>query len=385
VSRSIVSALALAQVVLGLRVVWRLLRTGGQEPIRAVSSSRQAFEPGSVAIIVPVLDEVTRVAACLDGILAQGPEVGEVLVVDGGSSDGTRDLVREFMLRDPRVRLIAAGPAPDGWNGKVWGLHAGEAALSAGASWVLILDADVRPAPTLSRSLVAHAHARSVRLLSVATAQRLSGPTEGLLHPALLATLVYRFGRPGGEGRTPEAAMANGQCLLIRRDLLSDLGGFQTVRKSLCEDITLARLAARGGDAVGFYEADSLVEVTMYTDWRAAWRNWPRSLTTRDALFGLGGWIGLLEVLLVQALPLGLVVSRWPTGPSRVINRALLALRVGMLFGIARAYPERPLTYWLSPLFDLPVAVALLRSALRRRHTWRGRAYARRNGALVVA
>jgi hypothetical protein len=34
---------------------------------------------------------------------------------------------------------------------------------------------------------------------------------------------------------------------------------------------------------------------------------------------------------------------------------------------------QRPWTYWLSPLADLPVALALFVSALRRRHTWRGR------------
>lgn len=380
------SALAVAQVLLGLRVVWRLLRSGGEQPIRAASCSRQAFEKSaSVAVIVPVLNEVMRLAACLDGILTQGPEVGEVLVVDGGSRDSTCDLVRDYVRCDPRVRLIAAGPAPDGWNGKVWCLHAGEAALGPEAPWVLTLDADVRPASALARSLVAQAHARSVRLLSVATAQRLSGPMEGLLHPALLATLVYRFGRPGGATRAPEAAMANGQCMLIRRDLLRELGGFRVVRESLCEDVTLARLAARAGDAVGFYEADSLVDVSMYADWRAAWRNWPRSLTTRDAFFGLAGWLGLLEVLLVQALPLPLVIAGWATGPSRGVNLTLLAVRVGMLIGIARAYPARPVTYWLSPIVDLPVAVALWRSALRRRHTWRGRTYARRNGVLVIA
>ena len=68
---------------------------------------------------------------CLDGLLAQGPEVGEILIVDGGSTDGTRDLVRAYARRDRRLRLVEAGPAPDDWNGKVWGLDVGERALSS--------------------------------------------------------------------------------------------------------------------------------------------------------------------------------------------------------------------------------------------------------------
>jgi dolichol-phosphate mannosyltransferase len=243
VSRALGLLLASSQAVLGVRVVWRLWRTGRAAPIRAVPP--QAIEPGAVAVVVPVLNEAHRLAPCLEGLLAQGTEVGEILIVDGGSTDGTRDLVRAYARRDRRLRLVEAGPAPDDWNGKVWGLAVGERALASAAEWLLTLDADVRPSAALARSLVARAERRHLRLLSVATAQRLSGAVEGMLHPALLATLVYRFGRPGGATRTPSGALANGQCCLVRRDLLHELGGFQTLRDSLCEDVTLARLAAR--------------------------------------------------------------------------------------------------------------------------------------------
>ena len=320
----------------------------------------------------------------LDGLLAQGPEVGEMLIVDGGSTDTTRDLVRAYARRDPRLRLVEAGLAPDGWNGKVWGLSNGEQALQSTAQWVLTLYADVHPAPALARSLAAHGRQRHLRLLSVATTQRVSGVIEGLLHPALLATLVYRFGRPGGATRSPSGALANGQCCLVRRSLLRQLGGFSVLRDSLCEDFTLARLAARRGEQVGFYQADDLAEVAMYADWRDAWCNWPRSLASRDGLSGVAGWIGLLEVVLVQAAPLPLLVIRWPVGAPRRLNLLLLTVRAGMLVGMARAYPSRPWTYWFSPLLDLPAALALWRSALRRQHTWRGRTYACQKGLIVT-
>src|SRR5436305_14073361 len=106
--------------MIGARVLRRLWRTGHDTPIRAVQES--AIQSGSVAIIVPVLDEAHRLASCLDGLLTQGEEVAEMLIVDGGSTDHTRDLVRAYACRDRRLRLVEAGPAPIGWNGKVWGL-----------------------------------------------------------------------------------------------------------------------------------------------------------------------------------------------------------------------------------------------------------------------
>ena len=375
--------LALSQAGLGLRVAWRLLRTGRDRPIRTVPSGR--VDSGAIAVIVPVLNEAGRLPACLERLAAAGAEVGEIVVVDGGSSDGTCAIAEGFAKRDSRVRLVRAGPAPSGWNAKVWGLHSAEITVGPTPRWLLMLDADVHASPALGRSLVARAKGRGVRLLSVATAQRLSGAAEGLLHPALLASLVYRFGRPGTTTRASSEAMANGQCCLIRRDLLAELGGFHVLRESLCEDVTLARLAARDGDAVGFYEADGLVDVSMYASWRDAWQNWPRSLTTRDAFWGTAGWVGLIEVALVQALPLVLLLAGRPSGALRRVNVGLLAMRVGMLVGMARAYPSRPATYWLSPLLDVPVAFALWRSALSRRHVWRGRSYTRQNGLIVAA
>jgi dolichol-phosphate mannosyltransferase len=52
-------------------------------------------------------------------------------------------------------------------------------------------------------------------------------------------------------------------------------------------------------------------------------------------------------------------------------------VRCGVLLGAARAYAEPPLTYWLSPVSDPAVALALPFQALRRRHLWRGRTVVR--------
>jgi len=154
--------------------------------------------------------------------------------------------------------------------------------------------------------------------------------------------------------------LANGQCMLIRVDLLAELGGFREVRAALCEDVTLARLAARAGERVGFFEAPGLVEVAMFDDWRAAWTNWPRSLTTRDALFDTAVWLGLLEVLFTQGLPVPMLALGVLDPHVRRLNLALLAVRLGMLLGISRAYAARPLSYWLSPLLERrsPVSVS---------------------------
>ena len=60
-------------------------------------------EPPSVTVAVPVLNEERHLRACLDSILAQSyPGELEILVVDGGSSDATREIASSY----PEVRVL---------------------------------------------------------------------------------------------------------------------------------------------------------------------------------------------------------------------------------------------------------------------------------------
>ncbi|HLL50103.1 MAG TPA: glycosyltransferase family 2 protein [Thermomicrobiales bacterium] len=366
--------LTLFQILAGARVVARLARTARGERIR---TSDVPLPEERMTVIVPVLNERDRLPACLAGLTAQPSEVVEILVVDGGSTDGTQELVSRFAARDDRVRLIDASPVPTSWNGKTHGLQAGLEHTCPDTGWILTVDADVRPEPPLARSLLAHARRSRAAAISVATLQRLSGPAEGFLHPALLTTLVYRFGIPGHATRRVTEVQANGQCCLFQREALEECGGFAVALASLCEDVTVARALAERGHTVGFYEADRLVSVAMYASWREAWQNWTRSLPLRDRYAGLAGWLGLVEIALTQALPLPLLFLMRSLAPgprlARGVNVVLLMVRLGVLVGTASAYPHRPWSYWLSPLTDLPVTVQLWRSAIRRRHVWRGR------------
>lgn len=59
----------------------------------------------TVSIVTPVLNGAQTLARCLDSVAAQGDAVLEHVVVDGGSTDGGLDLVRERASR-PGSRLV---------------------------------------------------------------------------------------------------------------------------------------------------------------------------------------------------------------------------------------------------------------------------------------
>ncbi|HXG29192.1 MAG TPA: glycosyltransferase family 2 protein [Nevskiales bacterium] len=67
-----------------------------------------------LSIIVPSFNQARFIPATLDSILAQDYRPVEVIVVDGGSTDATVDILREYAARYPELRWLSEpdnGPA----------------------------------------------------------------------------------------------------------------------------------------------------------------------------------------------------------------------------------------------------------------------------------
>ncbi|HOG45487.1 MAG TPA: glycosyltransferase [Anaerolineae bacterium] len=89
-----------------------------------------------IAAVIPTLNEGETLAAALEALLGGSERPDEILVVDGGSRDGTREVARRYpvtVLDNPKVHAAAARNV---------GLHHSQADVLA------FTDADCRVAPT---------------------------------------------------------------------------------------------------------------------------------------------------------------------------------------------------------------------------------------------
>jgi dolichol-phosphate mannosyltransferase len=378
--------LILLAVFQGAALLLLLIRLLPGRHRRPPVAPRASTDPsiGDVSIVVATLQEAARIGPCLDGLVRQGPVVREILVVDSGSTDGTPALVQAAARRDPRIRLLRDEPLPAGWVGKVWALEHG--LRHASGTWVLGIDADTVPDPGLAGGAVAAAVEHGYDAVSFSPRFRISTAAERWLQPALLVTLVYRFGAAGTDV-DPERTMANGQCFLARREALLAAGGYSSARASFCDDVTLARHLARAGSRVGFLDGSRLYDVRSYTSARETWREWGRSLDLKDASTPLRQWGDVLFLVLTQGLPVPvlLVAGVWallrgtsslaPALPLVVISAVLLAVRVMLQFALAGSYERRGAAFWLSPSADPLAALRIVLSTVRRPTSWRGRDY----------
>ncbi|MGE5659442.1 MAG: 2'-O-glycosyltransferase CruG [Actinomycetota bacterium] len=380
-------------LLLQLPAVAILLSRLAKGPSRQPPLTPQSPTPdllGCCSVVVPTLNEADRIGPCLAGLTRQSYEVREAIVVDSHSTDGTAELVKAAAETDPRFRVIHDDPLPPDWVGRPWALHTGFLNSSEASEWILGIDADTQPHPGLVASLLKTAIAQGYDLVSLSPQFILKYPGELWLQPALLMTLVYRFGPTGTEGESSERVMANGQCFLCKRSVLTQLEGYTSARSSFCDDVTLARYAASQGFKVGFLDGAKVLKVRMYEGMAETWQEWGRSLDLKDAASSAQIWGDLWFLFAVQGLPLPILLSAWfwafplSLSPSPAVfllglNGCLVAIRVALCAAIAPSYDRTQATtrlmFWLSPLADPLAFLRIWLSAMSKPTQWRGRSY----------
>jgi cellulose synthase/poly-beta-1,6-N-acetylglucosamine synthase-like glycosyltransferase len=184
--------------------------------------------PTSLSLVVPTLNEAPGIGALLEAVHAQTYPISEIVIADGGSNDGTRELVaadsRVILVDNPR-RHAAAGR--------------NVALKFCTAEWVLFTDGDCRPAQDWAARLMA---ARSDPDVVGVGGRVIVHPVtvfEKVCAQMLLgAILRHDAGSRQVVAKSLDGALITANCA-YRRDILERVGGFDERFSNFGEDIDL--------------------------------------------------------------------------------------------------------------------------------------------------
>ena len=357
-----------------------------------------------LSVIVPVRDEARHLGECLERLVQQSEQgfalaqQWEILVVDDGSSDGTRAIALAIQDRLNAVEVEADAPSRAAESSEATGLLLLDAPAleskmrltgKSNACWtgaqraqggrLLFLDADMLCEPgSLSRSL-REAERHEAGLLSYLPRQMQTGVAQGLVTPLILSELASIYPPAQINDPAQSLAAANGQFLLVEREAYFAVGGHLALGSAVLEDMALARRMKRSGERLRLRHAPEAVAARAPETTREAVTTWTKNLAgLMPSPVLLAAW-RLLDLLLLFALPvLAAGVPHlvfWQRGAL-----LLLWLRSVLRFfsRVARAHAG-PLMTTLSPL-GLPLFAGLLLRSLwayrvERRVTWKGRSY----------
>lgn len=163
-------------------------------PTRQAPAATGADAPFLV-LAVPVLNEEAHVEACLASLLPQWPAGRcEVLVLDGGSTDATREVVAALAARHPNLRLVAN-------PGRLQSAAVNLAARVGRAEAAVLVRADAHafyPPDFLARVVGALGATGATSV--VVPMRTVADPADGL-HRAIAAAQNARFGNGGAAHR----------------------------------------------------------------------------------------------------------------------------------------------------------------------------------------
>jgi hopene-associated glycosyltransferase HpnB len=338
-----------------------------------------AGPPRSVVAVIPARDEAEVIGGAVSSLLTQdyGGRL-HIIVVDDHSQDGTSAVAREAAEAagaGNRVTVVAAGPMPSGWTGKLWAMRQGTAiATEMRPHYLLLTDADIVHAVGNLRRLVARAEAGRYDLVSLMVRLHCRGVWERLLVPAFVFFFFKLYPPRWVADSARDIAAAAGGCMLLRASTLTRVGGVESIRHELIDDCALARRVKAVG-RVWLGIAQETQSVRPYGSWRPLW-----DMISRCAFAQLGYSIAILAALLV------LMGLTYLAPPLLLLSRCPMAMAVGGTTWLAMAASFVPtlriyrcslLVAPLLPAIALFYMAATLGSAVQfwcgRGGAWKGR------------
>jgi len=304
--------------ILGLPVADAVLSA----PAQPVAEEPARYE---LSVIIPARNEELNLEACLASLLAQDDEFfklgrdWELIVVDDGSTDRTREIARSLqregmtVLEAPPLELRATQRAFTGKTQACW-----VGAQASQGRWLLFTDADTLHEPGNLGRAIHEATRHNVALLSYSPRQIVSGFAQRALMPLVFSELASAY--PPKEVNDPgkRLAAANGQFLLVDRAAYFAAGGHRAVGRSVLEDVDLAwnikRAGARnGGRYIRLRYAPDAVGTRMYRTLGEMMEGWEKNLALLfPQALALAVWRLLdLALLLLPLLILALPFLVW--------------------------------------------------------------------------
>jgi succinoglycan biosynthesis protein ExoA len=215
-----------------------------------------------VSVITTVLNERGAIADLLNAFLSQSREPDEIVVVDGGSTDGTREVLQEYANRDPRIRYFVE-PNVNIARGRNIAIERASHPLIAGT------DGGCRPERDWLGELIRPLQ-ENEGVGAVAGGLRIEARTRFEFFSGMLTTAGY----PGDE----ERMLFYGRTSAFRKSVWEAAKGYPEWLYT-AED-TLFALRARALGCCVVYSARSIVS------WRP--RGNPRKLAKQYFLYGRG-------------------------------------------------------------------------------------------------
>ena len=282
----------------------------------------------SIGVIVPMRNEAENVEGVVATLAAQ-EGLFHFYLLDDNSEDQTFELLQRFTKADSRFTVIKGAVLKDKWIGKTWALQ--QSFEEAKEEILVSIDADVRLGNDAINKAVTAMNDARLDFVSPYPRQIAQSFAERLIQPLLqwswLTTVPLRYAERSGQ---KSMAVANGQFFVVRRSALASIGGYQSVKHAVIDDVFLARELVKNGSSGTVINGSEIAETRMYATWSEIKAGYGKSLNQAfGSLFGALFVVAFLIATCIAPLLLGLLGNPygWLGFAAIVGTRVLSAIK----------------------------------------------------------
>ena len=282
----------------------------------------------SIGVIVPMRNEAENVEGTIATLASQEGSL-HFYLLDDNSEDQTFELLQRFTKDDSRFTVIKGSVLKDKWIGKTWAL---QQLFDASNEEILVsIDADVRLSNNAINKAVTALNSARLDFVSPYPRQIAQSFAERLVQPLLqwswLTTVPLRYAESSGQ---KSMAVANGQFFVVRRSALAAIGGYQSVKHAVIDDVFLARELVKNGSSGTVINGSEIAQTRMYASWSEIKAGYGKSLNQAfGSIIGAVFVVAFLIATCIAPLLLGVLGNPygWLGFAAIVGTRVLSAIK----------------------------------------------------------
>lgn len=319
-----------------------------------------------ISVLIPARNEEKSIDKLLSSLLTQSAPLHEIIVLDDNSDDRTAEIVNKYSAVNENIQLLHGSPLPENWLGKNWACH--QLSKEAAGNFLLFIDADVELHKNAVSGALKVFSDKQVSMLSVFPSQIIGSFGEWLVVP-LMNWLLLNFLplRTVLTSKRKNFAAANGQFILIDKKAYFNIGGHESVRDHVVEDMELAKLIKSSGRKIITCLGNNVINARMYQSFDDAVNGFSKNFY---AGFGVSKPVFLLLITIFLVLfisPIFLLLVNY------IFFLIILVIALERIF-ISILSNQNWLINLLLHVIQIPVMYYIgLKSLFKKSIVWKGR------------
>lgn len=232
-----------------------------------------------VSICIPARNEADVIEHCVTSALKQNYPNFEVLVLDDESTDGTTEILEKLSGIINNLVHLKGEDKPENWLGKPWACH--QLSKAATGEFLIFIDADVwLEEDTIPKAVNELSNFDAITVWPQQIVETFwEKQVIPLIYFALFTLLPAKYVERAPRWLpsslrskfAPLFAAACGQFIAFNRTVYDKIGGHESVKDQIIEDVELAKNIKSGGLSLRMLHGANSVYCRMYANHKDLW------------------------------------------------------------------------------------------------------------------